>query len=60
MKHHKDKYHKVVLFLLIHIVLFVRIMRDYAEICELCDQTQFLINYARLHHHTLSEALTSR
>ena len=32
-------------------------MRDYAEICELCDQMQFLINYAGSHYCTLSEVL---
>ena len=57
IKHHKDNYHKVVPFSLIHIVLFIRIMRDYALICELCDRMWFLINYAGSHHHTLSEAL---
>ena len=56
-KHHKDNYYKFVLFLLIRIVLFVRIMRHYAEVCELCDWMRFLIFYAKLHHRTLSEAL---
>lgn len=50
--------HKVVPFLLTHIVLFVRIMRDCAEICELCDRMWFLINCAGSHHRTISEALT--
>ena len=45
-------------FLLIHIVLFVRIMHDYAEIYKLCNRMWFLINYAGSHHRTLSEALT--
>ena len=32
-------------------------MRDYAEICELCDRMRFLNNYAGSHHRTLSESL---
>ena len=32
-------------------------MRDYAEICELCDRMRLLINCAALHHCTISEAL---
>ena len=55
-KHHKDNYHKIVPFLT-HIVLFVRIMHDYAETCELCDRMRFWINYAGSDHRTLSEAL---
>ena len=57
IEHHKDNYHKVVPFILIHIVLFIRIMRDCAEICELCDRMRFLINYAESYHRTLTEAL---
>ena len=53
IKYHKDNYHKVVSFLLTHIVLFVRIMHNCVEICELCDQLRFLINYAGLHHRTI-------
>ena len=45
--------------LLTQIVLFERIMHDYAEICNLCNQMRFLVNYAGLHHCTLSEALRS-
>ena len=62
IKHHKENYHKVVPFFLIHNVLFVRIMRDYAEIYKLCNRMQcmYLINYTGSHHHTLSEALTCR
>ena len=53
IKHHKDNYHKVVPFLCIQIVLFVRIMCDHAEICKLCNWMQFLINYAGLHHRKI-------
>ena len=52
IKHRNDNYHKVVPFLLIHIVLFVRIMRDYAEICKLCDRMRFFINSAGSHYRT--------
>ena len=54
-----DNCHKVVPFLLTHIVLFVRIMCDCAEICKLCDWMRFLINYAGLHHCTILEPLFS-
>ena len=57
IKHYKDNCHKIVPFLLIHIImfifLFVRIMHDYAEISELCDRIHLLIN----HDRTISKAL---
>ena len=57
IKHYKENCHRVVPFLLTHVMLFVRIMRDCAEICKLCDRMRLLINYAGSHHRTISEAL---
>ena len=57
IKHYKENCHRIVPFLLTHVMLLVRIMRDCAGICELCDRMRFLINYAGSHHRTISEAL---
>ena len=56
IKHHKDNYHKVVIFLLAQITLFE--CKNYAQLCSnlliICDRMQFLINYMGSHQCTIS------